>query len=110
MLKDPDSFRLYDKMFLLKHYDENGNNDYTYTIFKYGGSNSYGAIITDEAVFKNKKYIMNYDENLDKDDDDYLDKLKVKADIAMYLMTGENATWEKVEIDVELIKDELGLD
>ena len=52
ILKDPDSFTLYDDMFLLKHYDDDGIQDYTYTIFEYGGSNSYGAIVTSEAIFK----------------------------------------------------------
>lgn len=35
MMKNPDSFRLYDEMFLLKNYDDDGNINFTYLIFEY---------------------------------------------------------------------------
>lgn len=56
MMKDPDSFRLYDSMYMLQIYDKEGELLVTYTMFKYGGTNSYGAVVTDEAVFKDGKY------------------------------------------------------
>ncbi len=109
MMKDPDSFKLYDEMFLLRHYDDNGENDYTYTIFKYGGANGYGAITTDEAIFKDGEYIMDYADEPDEDDSDYLDKLMVKADIALYMLGGDSESWAMIDIDVEKIKDKMGL-
>ncbi len=109
MMKDPDSFRLYDEMFLLKHYNENGENDYTYTIFKYGGANGYGAITTDEAIFKDGKYIMDYADEPDKEDSDYIEQLIVKTDISLYSLTGDNEKWKMVDIDIEKIKNKMGL-
>ncbi len=110
MMRDPDSFKLYDEMFLLKHFDENGDNDFTYTVFKYGGANGYGAITTDEAIFKDGEYIMDYADEPDEEDSDYLDKLLVKVHISGYMLTGDNDTWQMVEIDVEKIKDKMGLE
>ena len=109
MMRDPDSFRLYDEMFLLKHYDENGENDFTYTIFKYGGTNGYGAIITDEAIFKDNEYLMDYADEADKDDENYIDQLLVKVHISGYKLTGDNDTWKMIEINIEKIKDKMGL-
>lgn len=111
-LKDPNSFTLYDEMFLLKHYDDDGTQDYTYTIFKYGGSNSYGAIVTNEAIFKDDKYIMDYADEPDSDDSNYSAEVKAKADIARWILTdsSENTTWERVDIDVDKIVSKMGLD
>jgi hypothetical protein len=111
MMKDPDSFRLYDEMLLLKCHDDDGNVKYTYTIFKYGGANGFGAITTDEAIFKDGDYIMNYADELDEDDTNYLKKLEVKADLSFYILSGGNSdTWEKVDIDIEKIKNKMGLE
>lgn len=108
MMRDPDSFKLYDEFFLLKHIDDNGENDYTYTIIKYGGANGYGAITTDEAIFKDGEYIMDYAEEPDEDDADYLDKVYAKADLASYILGSDG--WERVDIDIEKIKDKMGLE
>ena len=110
MMRDPDSFKLYDEMFLLKHFDENGENDFTYTIFKYGGANGYGAIITDEAIFKDGEYIMNYADEPDEDDADYTEQLLAKIHLIGYSLTGDNDTWEMVDIDIGKIKDKMGLE
>lgn len=110
MMRDPDSFRLYDEMFLLKHRDDDGNVDYIYTIFKYGGANGYGAITTDKAIFKDGKYIMNYADEPDKDDRDYMNQLMVKADLALYTLSGDGDVWEMVDIDIEKIKRKMGLE
>ncbi|MGN0611905.1 MAG: zinc ribbon domain-containing protein [Ruminiclostridium sp.] len=109
MMKDPDSFKLYDEMFLLRHYDENGENDYTYTIFKYGGANGYGAITTDEAIFKDGEYIMNYADEPDEDDSNYLEQLKVKINLTLWQISGDGDSWKTVEIDIEKIKNKMGL-
>lgn len=111
MMRDPDSFKLYDEMFLLRHYDENGENDYTYTIFKYGGANGYGAITTDEAIFKDGEYIMNYADEPDENDSDYLEQLMVKADIALYMLSGgDSESWKMIDINIEKIKGKMGLE
>ena len=110
MMKDPDSFKLYDEMFLLKHYDENGENDFTYTIFKYGGANGYGAITTDEAIFKDGEFIMNYADEADEDDANYVDQLFAKVHIAGYMLTGDDDTMKMIDIDIEKIKNKMGLE
>ena len=110
MMRDPDSFRLYDEMFLLKHFDENGNNDYTYTIFKYGGTNGYGAVTTDEAIFKDGEYVMDYADEPDEEDPDYLEQLTVQMDILLWQLSGDSDSWKMVEIDIGKIKDKMGLE
>lgn len=110
MMRDPDSFKLYDEMFLLKHFDENGDNDYTYTIFKYGGANGYGAITTDEAIFKDGEYIMDYADEPDEEDSDYLEQLEVQMDLLMWQISGDSDSWKMVEIDIAKIKDKMGLE
>ena len=110
MMRDPDSFKLYDEMFLLKHYDDNGEQDYTYTIFKYGGANGYGAITTDEAIFKDGEYIMDYADDPDEDDDNYIDQLMVRLEVTGWSLLGDTDNLKMVEIDIEKIKDKMGLE
>lgn len=111
MMRNPDSFKLYDEFFILKHHDDNGNVDYTYTVFKYGGANGYGAITTDEAIFRDGEYIMDYADEPDEDDKDYMKQLEAKANLALYVLSGsDNDTWERVDIDVEKIKHKMGLE
>ncbi len=110
MMRDPDSFRLYDEMFLLKHRNDEGNVDYIYTIFKYGGANGYGAITTDEAIFKDGEYIMDYADEPDEDDPDYMNKLMAKVDLALYMLSGDEDVWEMVDIDIKKIKKKMGLE
>lgn len=111
MMRNPDSFKLYDEFFILKHHDDNGSVDYTYTIFKYGGANGYGAITTDEAIFRDGEYIMDYADEPDEDDRDYMKQLEAKANLALYVLSGSDSdTWERVDIDVEKIKHKMGLE
>lgn len=111
MMKSPDSFKLYDEFFILKHHDDDGNVDYTYTIFKYGGANGYGTIITDEAIFRDGEYIMDYADEPDEDDRDYMKQLEAKANLALYILSGgDNDTWERIDIDVEKIKKKMGIE
>ena len=110
MMRDPDSFRLYDEMFLLRYINDDGENEYTYTIFKYGGANGYGAITTDEAIFKDGEYIMDYADEPDEDDPDYLEQLGAKMDILLWQLSGDSETWQMVEIDIDKIKDKMGLE
>lgn len=111
MMKNPDSFKLYDEFFILRHHDDDGNVDYTYTIFKYGGANGYGAITTDEAIFRDGEYIMDYADEPDENDSDYMKQLEAKANLALYVLSGgDSETWEKVDIDVEKIKKKMGIE
>lgn len=111
MMRNPDSFKLYDEFFILKHHDDDGNVDYTYTIFKYGGANGYGAMTTDEAIFRDGEYIMDYADEPDEDDADYMKQLEAKANLALYILSGnDDDTWEKVDINVEKIKNKMGLE
>ncbi len=109
MMKNPESFQLYDEMFLIKKFSENGTLQYTYTIFKYGGTNSYGAFLTDEAIFKDHQYLMDYADEPDKDSSDYVDQLQAKLDISKYLLEGDSDRLKMVEINIEKIKNKLGL-
>ena len=120
MLSNPDSFRLYDEMFLLKHFDDSGALEYTYTVFKYGGANAYGAIIADEAIFKDRTYIMNYSDDPDVDAPNYIEQLLTSMDVLAWkiklpenpdISESSDNTKQMVEvkIDVEKIKDKMGL-
>lgn len=110
MMKDPDSFKLYDEMFLIKRYDDEGNIDYTYTVFKYGGTNGYGALTTDEAIFKDDDFVMNYADEPDEDDSNYGEQLLVKLDLELFLITsGDDDKWERVDIDIDKIKKKMDL-
>ncbi len=112
MMRDPDSFKLYDELFLLRHYDDSGNVEYTYTIFKYGGANGYGAITTDEAIFKDGEFIMNYADEPDEDDADYIEQLGTQLDLQLYILFGseDDSGWERVDLDIEKIKAKMGLE
>ena len=90
---------------------DDGNVDFTYTIFKYGGANGYGAITTDEAIFRDGEYIMDYADEPDEDDSDYMKQLEAKANLALYVLSGgDSDTWEKIDVDVEKIKKKMGIE
>lgn len=107
-MRDPDSFRLYDEMFLLKVYNDEGEITATYTVFKYGGANGYGAITTDEAVFKDGEYIGDYSDELEEDDSNYVDMLLFKLSLMFY---GEgNEKFQMTDIDIGKIKNKMGIE
>lgn len=90
IMKNPDSFKLYDDSILfLKHYDEDGYQDFTYSVIKYGGTNGYGALTTSEAIFKDGRYIMDYEDDLDEDDYTYEEKRTIKLDLLDYKVSLE---------------------
>lgn len=115
MLKNPDSFKLYDDMMFLQHYDEDGDNDYTYFIFSYGGTNGYGAMIKSEAIFKDGEYIMDYDEDIDDDDYDADEKRDAMIDLLefeYYMEYGgdlDGESWKVININVNKVKKKMGL-
>lgn len=116
MLRDPDSFKLYDDMFLIKvHREDIDDGDYTYTLFKYGGSNAYGAIITDQAVFVDDMYLMDYsdiDETPDKSDEKYIYILQAQIDFFEYQYfsnTDKDKYFETIDINIDKIKKKMDL-
>ena len=109
MMRDPDSFKLYDEMFLIEKLDENGNVEYTYTIFTYGGTNGYGAMTTAQAIFKDDKYLMNYGEELDANDPNFDDMLTASGDLLMYSFPGNGDQYRTININIDKIKTKMGL-
>lgn len=107
-MRDPDSFRLYDEMFLLKWSIDGEENPRTYCVFKYGGANGYGAITTNEAIFQDGEYIGNYSEELDEDDSNYINLLIFNSAISLYALGDDD--FEMVEIDINKIKNKMGLE
>ncbi len=112
MMKNPDSFKLYDTMFMIKKYDENHQLLYTYTIFRYGGTNGYGAMVASTAVFKNGTYLMDLDEELQEDSPNYNDQFIFSVDWAAYKSYNyilgnnnvQNTGFETVELNRRKIK------
>ncbi len=109
MMRDPDSFKLYDEMFLLKCLDDNGKVEYVYTIFEYGGTNAYGAMVKNEAIFKDDEYIMDYGDEISPGEAGYSEKVLADAAIGVYLLDGENDLLKMEEINIDKIKRKMRL-
>lgn len=101
MLKNPDSFKLYDDTFVLRHYDEDKNLECTYVIITYGATNGYGGIVQSQAIFKNGKYLMNYDDDIDEDDIYYDEKSSAYVDLLTYRLHPEK--WNTYDINIKKI-------
>lgn len=127
MMRDPESFRLYDDMFLVKVFDgDDGSFEGTYTSFRYGGTNAYGAITTDNAIFKDKIFVVNFDDELDDTEtgDSKIEKLEAKLYVSAgnlaraagiveghrFKVDYSHSEIEVVQIDVKKIKAKMGLD
>lgn len=109
MMRDPDSFKLYDEMFLIEKLDENGNVQYTYTIFTYGGTNGYGAMTTAQAIFRDGEYLMDYGDDLDPNDPNFDDMLTASGDLLMYTFPGKGDQYRTININIDKIKTKMGL-
>lgn len=112
LLKDPNSFQLYDEMIVLKCFGDDGHLIRTYTVFKYGGTNSYGATVTDRAIFIDGEYVTDFSDKVDKDDDikDSFEKTFAKFGVETGLQADEDDDgWERIDIDVSRIKAKMGL-
>lgn len=105
MLKNPDSFKLYDEIFLLEKYDTAGNLEYTYTIIEYGATNGFGGMTKGEAIFKDNTYIADFDDNVDVSD---LEKTEVLLELHLLLYKGDTTLFEKIDVDIEKIKNKIG--
>lgn len=55
-----DEFTLYDSIYIFRHYNENGENDYTYTVFEYAAANGYGGKESEIAIYKDDEKRLNY--------------------------------------------------
>ena len=106
LMKNPDSFKLYDEILILEKYDTTGNLEYTYTIIEYGATNGFGGMTKGEAIFKNGTYIADLYDNFDVSD---LEKAAVLTELHILLYTGDATSFEKIDIDTEKIKNKIGL-
>lgn len=112
MLKDPDSFRLYDdEILIIKSYEDDKSISSIYMIMKYGGANSYGGIVSKQAIFCDGEYIMDYEDEPSGtiDDDNFWAQTTAKAYIDLCLVEGETDQREFLFISTEKIKDKMGL-
>ena len=55
-----EAFALYDSIYIFKHYNENGENDYTYTVFEYAAANGYGGKESEIAIYKDYEKRLDY--------------------------------------------------
>jgi len=110
MMRDPDSFKLYDEMFQVEVLEEDGSVVCTYTIFEYGGANAYGAITTDQAVFKDGTYLMDWADGPDEDDSLYTEQLGASIHLNAYQFTGDGDRFRTIDINIDKIKDKMGME
>lgn len=124
-LKNPDSFKLYDEIILLRAVDYETNEENEWMFIEYGATNGYGAMVRSTDAFDQQGYLgdINEDEDDFKEDnpDRYLDFLMMKLTLNVALMDqnygiGYNpektsGTWyEFVTIPVDNIIQKLGID
>ena len=106
MLKNPDSFTLFDDILIL---EQDADDPYGTSVFiPYGGTNSYGGMVQSVAIFANEEYLGDYGEDTEDDfpsEHDYNKFLIVGADYKIALI---NDNFEKfIHIDSEKILDKL---
>ena len=116
VLKDPDSLRLYeDQFFVYEELDKEGNFEYNLVVFKYGGANTYGGIVTDYALFVDDEYLFSFSDADDLGrvggDEVYLNALLFSKVVKNLGFPKEDSDFRKVTaIDVDNIKKKLNLD
>lgn len=84
IMKNSDSFKLYDDMALLTIDHKDRINPSTITLFKYSGTNSYGVMITNTAVFYNGEFMFNAEEGPDKNAANFTTQLACLEECATY--------------------------
>lgn len=110
MMKDPDSFKLYDNIVILER-SGYGDTDatFTYTVIEYGGANSYGGIIKSTAIFVGNRYLSDYDELAkDKSSASYTEELRAWLALKEF-QNGDDGT-KVIEINTDKMKSKLGLE
>lgn len=60
MMQEPDSLSLYDKIYIQKVSDADGNETHSYVIFDFNAENGYGYQIKDSAVFKDDEFLFTF--------------------------------------------------
>ena len=92
-LKNPDSMVIYNDIVYIDDYlkDEEKTN---YTFVNYGGTNSYGAMVSSTAIFIDGIYFSNTDAEKDDFDniDDYVIYTKAKLVLASYNLVGSKSS------------------
>lgn len=107
-LKDPDSLVLYDDAIVL----EKEKDGTVYSIFEYGGSNSYGATVKSEAVVVNGEYLFDTDDELEYGDSEKAIDAKLNIAMIKFSLTtnGEATGYKEIDVDMDKIKSKLGID
>lgn len=115
-LKDPDSFKLYSDIVMVKWWDSLMGDECNYVFIEYGGTNSYGAMMKSTAIFDGTAYIMS---------DDIRKAANVKQIMAAAVLGQHRTGWksekqlkemdleytyEYIDIDTDKIKAKLGLE
>lgn len=103
MMRNPDSFVLYEDSFVREILDDSNNVKYVYTFINYGGTNSYGALTRGQAIFKDGNYIVDYAE-YDADKKQYMELLVDLAGCDL-----GSTPFRDTLVDIEIIKDKMGL-
>lgn len=103
-IKNPDSFILYDEVFIAKDKDR----DVLFSFIKCGGTNSFGAIESGICVFADSYYWGTYDEvrNLANVYDGYGRAFAAYYEHQYY---SESVRFEYIEINADVIRNKLGL-
>ena len=108
ILKNPSAFKLGDEIIILKSHNDEGELTATYTIIEYSGTNGYGATITDHAIFKNGKYIMDYSEEPSVNSKNGSEKIQVKFAIGVGMRAGYNdENWVRLDIKASMIRNKV---
>lgn len=107
-MKNPESLKIYDEVFVLKPKDD----DVVFSFIRAGGSNSYGGMESDIIVFADSYYLGTYDYINSQTEKTFLWK-QVCAGYFEYqmheMMGADFFAYEYIEIDVDAVRNKLGL-
>lgn len=122
-LKNPDSFKLYDDIQVLQVYNRDTDSlENEYMFIKYGGSNSYGAMVKSTCAFDEVGYLADMDDDLEESDFSSASRYKAynlmlaNRLLYQYSDTSKDSTnsdssfyMELVTVSQELVEKKLGL-
>lgn len=106
MMKAPDSFKLND-IYLLKVFKEDPSDEYTLTVIDFSGTNTFGGVTRDTALFKDGEFLLT--RSSDPDDDSW-ENAFIRLDFEIYLASDESKKaekWQKIEINTDKIMKKL---
>ncbi|WP_296878434.1 zinc ribbon domain-containing protein [Thomasclavelia sp.] len=107
-LKNPDSFCLPDNEATVITNKKSGT---IYIILQYGGTNSYGGVVTSEAVFENGEYIMDYGD-YDKTNSKHIEVMSALKTYEFSISTNgieDNKNWQTDFVNLDKIKKKLNI-